>query len=159
MSPYAKVTSALVLASCLALPGLAQKETPPAGGQPKNFVLPAQRNFTLDNGLTVTLVQFGDVPKVTVSLAVRAGNIDEAADQVWLADLTGQLMKEGTTSRSARQLAEQAAAMGGQVDISVGPDQTTVTGDVLSEFAAGLVELVADVSLNPLLPQSEIERL
>ena len=159
MVAYAKITAALVLASCLALPGLAQKETPPPGGQPKNFVLPAQQTFSLDNGLAVTLVQYGDVPKVTVELALRTGNIDEAAAEVWLADLTGELMKEGTTTRSARELAGQAAAMGGQINVSVGPDQTTVSGDALSDFAAAVVELVADVALNPRLPESEIERL
>lgn len=32
------------------------KETPPSGGKPKDFTLPAKREFTLPNGMQVTLV-------------------------------------------------------------------------------------------------------
>ena len=41
-----------------------QKETPPAGGQPKPFVFPATEDYALPNGMKVTLVQYGSVPKV-----------------------------------------------------------------------------------------------
>ena len=34
-----------------------KKETPPAPGTPKNFKVPPRRNFTLPNGLQVTLVE------------------------------------------------------------------------------------------------------
>ena len=137
----------------------AQKQSPPAGGPPKPFVLPTPQNFTLPNGMKVTMVPYGSVPKVTISSVVRAGNVNEAEDQVWLADLTGNLMKEGTRSRTAEQVAEQAATMGGRVNINVGEDQTRATIDVLSEFAPKAVALLADVVENPLLPASEVARL
>lgn len=148
----------LTLAVCLQ-PARAQKETPPAGGTPKDFTLPAKQTFSLDNGVQATMVPYGKLPKVTVRIVMRTGNINEAADEVWLADLTGDLMKEGTRSRSAEQIAQEAASMGGAVSVSVGPDQTNVRGDVLSEFGPKLVELLADIVRNPLLPESEIERL
>lgn len=134
-------------------------EQPPAPGKPKNFILPARKTFTLDNKMKVTLVEYGTLPKVTVSLFIRAGNIDEAADQVWLADMVGDLMKEGTTHRSAADIATEAASMGGEVNIGVGPDRTTIGGDVLSEFGADLAKLIADIAQNPLFPESELDRL
>lgn len=136
-----------------------QKERPPEGGQPKAFTLPPKQTFALKNGLRVTMVPYGEIPKVTVSAVVRAGNINEAAEQTWLADLTGDLMKEGTTSRTAEAVAEDAARMGGQISIGVGPDQTTISGDVLSEFGPELVNLLADVIQRPLLPASDVARL
>ena len=63
------------------------------------------------------------MPKVTVTLGVRTGNVYEKADEVWLADLTGDLMREGTTTRTAAQIAEEAARMGGSLDVSVGGDR------------------------------------
>ena len=36
------------------------------------------------------------MPKVRVTLSMRTGNAFEKADEVWLADLTGDLMREGT---------------------------------------------------------------
>ena len=136
-----------------------QKQMPPPGGTPKPFTLPRKETFTLKNGTRVTLVPYGSIPKVTVSAVVRAGNINETAEQVWLADLTGDLLKEGTTTRSAESVAEAAAQMGGRLNISVGSDQTTISADVLSEFGPQLVSLLADVVQRPALPASQLERL
>ena len=76
-----------------------QKETPPAGGTPKPFTLPKRDTFILKNGMKVTLVPYGSVPKVTVTAAVRAGSLNEGAEQVWLSDITGRMLKEGTATR------------------------------------------------------------
>ena len=155
IKPFSALLTLLLVAGMV----FAQKQTPPEGSAPKDFKLPAKQTFTLDNGMTVALAPYGDLPKVTVNLVIRAGNINEAADEVWLADLTGNLMKEGTTTRSAEQIAREAAGMGGQVNIFVGDDQTTINGDVLAEFAPGLVKLAADLARNPLFPEAEVPRL
>ena len=101
------------------------------------------------------MVPYGAIPKVTVNVTVRAGNLNEAASQVWMADITTQLMKEGTTTRSAEQVAREAASMGGTVEVNVGADQTEISGDVLSEFGPQMVALLADVIQHPTLPASE----
>lgn len=134
-------------------------QQPPEPGAPKEFRVPEATELTLDNGLRVTMVPYGDVPKVDVQLVVRTGNVDEAADQVWLADLTGDLMEEGTTSLDANEVAEAAASMGGSVSVGVGVDQSFVTGTALSEFGPDMVRLVADVARNPAFPADELERL
>lgn len=151
-----------VLGLAVALPLLAQapaKEAPPAPGPAKPFALPQPQRFTLDNGLRVTFVPYGSVPKVVVRLAVRAGNAFESKDEVWLADLTGKLMREATKTKDATALSTEAARMGGSLDVGVGEDRTLIGGEVLSEFAADMVRLVADVALNPTFPESEIARL
>ena len=50
------------------------RQAPPPPGTPKNFTLPAPTRFTLPNGLAVTMVPFGQVPKATVRLVVQAGS-------------------------------------------------------------------------------------
>ncbi len=145
--------------SAPALSTQAKKQSPPPGSAPKPFKVPQQEKFSLPNGLEATLVPYGAVPKVMVAVTVRAGNLNEAENQVWLADLTTSLMKEGTTTRSAQEVAQQAASMGGAVDVSVGPDVTSISGDVLSEFGPSMVSLLADVATHPALPASELDRL
>lgn len=135
------------------------QETPPPGGEPKDFRLAEATELELANGLGVTMVQYGKVPKTAVRLVIRTGNIDETAAEVWLADLMGDLLKEGTTTRSAEDIAREAASMGGSVNIGVGLDQSTVTGQVLAEYGPDLVALIADVTLNPAFPESELDRL
>lgn len=161
MTRHVSTAAALLLACALVAPAplAAQQQEPPPPGEPRDFTLPPQRELTLPNGLAVTLVPYGNVPKATARLVVRTGNIDETAEQVWLADLTGDLMQEGTTTRSAAQVAEQVAAMGGELQLGVGPDQTTIGGEVLSQFAPDFVRLVADVARNPAFPVSELPRL
>lgn len=135
------------------------KQKPPAGGAPKAFNLPSKETFALKNGMQVTLVPYGSIPKVTVSAIVRSGSLNEAENQTWLADLTGNMLKEGTTTRTSAQIAEDAARMGGQLSVGVGADTTEISGDVLSEFGPQLVALLADVIEHPSLPASEIARL
>ena len=137
----------------------ARKETPPEGGRPKPFTLPKRETFKLSNGMRVTLVPYGAIPKVTVRAVIRTGNIDDPTGKVWLADVTGELMKEGTATRTAQQIAEDAARMGGTLSVGVGEEQTSVGLDVLSEFGPEAVALVADVLQRPLMPASELERL
>jgi predicted Zn-dependent peptidase len=136
-----------------------QKETPPEGGKPRSFILPKKETFALPNGLQVTMIPYGSIPKVAVTAIVNPGKINESAAQTWLADLTGDLMKEGTATRSAEQISLESARMGGDLNIGVGVEQTTVAADVLSEFGPEMVNLIADVMQHPNLPASELDRL
>ncbi|MFL6279819.1 MAG: M16 family metallopeptidase [Vicinamibacterales bacterium] len=154
MKPFMIVALAM-LAGAQAAP----QQKPPAAGAPKDFVLPAAKHFTLANGLPVTMVPFGQVPKAAIRLVVSAGNVYENKDEVWLADLTGNLMREGTATETADTVARAFAGMGGELGISVGPDTTSISTEVLSERAADAVRKLADVAQRPRLPESEIERV
>jgi len=149
----------IAAASLAAAPSFAQKQTPPAGGPPKAFALPAHESYTLPNGLQVTLVPYGAIPKVTASLVVRAGSVNQTPEQYGVASIMGNLLKEGTSTRSANQLAEEFAQMGGDLNVGVGEDESSFTSDVLSEFGPDAVKLLGDVSQHPLLPESELARL
>ena len=150
----------MILSLVLATSVLAQtKQAPPAPGTPRDFSIPEIRRYELPNGLRVRTVQYGAVPKATVRIVTQTGNIDEAANEVWLADLTGSLMEQGTTTRTAEQVARESALMGGAFDISVGLNQTTAGIDVFSESAPAAIALAADVIRNPRMPESEVARI
>ena len=139
--------------------GLQEKQAPPPAGTPKDFALPKPTRITLPNGLAVTMVPFGQVPKVTVRLVVAAGNADEAKNEVWLADLAGRMLEEGTAKRPADVLARELAAMGGELGVAVGPDRTNITTDVLAERGPEAVRLIAEVAREPRFPESELGRV
>jgi zinc protease len=148
----------LSLVGLASIPAMAQKQTPPAGGPPKAFTVPAHETYKLANGMQVTLIPYGNVPKVTVNLALRTGNVNEPKEKLGVADITSELLKEGTTSMSAAALAEAAAKMGSSISVGVSADETTVTMDVLSESGPEAVNLVADAVEHPLLPESELAK-
>jgi predicted Zn-dependent peptidase len=152
------VATVLVFAS-LAPAGAQQKQQPPPAGAPKDFVIPSPRRFTLANGMPVTLVPFGQVPKVNIRLVIAAANLHEKKDEVWLADLTGSLIREGTTTLTADAVAREFATMGGELGINVGPDTTSISSDVLTDRGPDAIRLIADVAQRPRLPESELGRL
>jgi predicted Zn-dependent peptidase len=153
-----RTVALLVVATSLVASGQ-QKQPPPTPGAPKDFVIPSPKRFTLSNGLPVTMVPFGLVPKVTIRLVVHAANLHEGKDQIWLADLTGNLMREGTAALTADALAREFAAMGGQLGIAVSQDTTSVSTEVLSDHGVTAVQLIADVVKRPRLPESELARV
>ncbi len=134
------------------------QEAPPRPGPPRAFQLPTPVTTNLPNGIKATFVDFGVVPKATIAIAVRTGNLNEGK-QTWLADLTADLMKEGTPRRTAQQIAEAATLMGGELNISTGPDQTFLQLDVLAEYVPDAVALLAEVLTQPKLPESELPRI
>lgn len=154
-----KMRLCLLLSLASALTLAQQKQQPPEGGPPKPFHLAQTQDFTLPNGMKVTLVPYGTVPKVAVVAYVNAGGVNEAPHQVWLSRLSGLLMKEGTKTRSAEQVADEAADAGGQLDIEPGVEFTQVGGVALSDHAEPFIRLVADVLENPSLPDSQVTRL
>jgi predicted Zn-dependent peptidase len=90
---------------------------------------------------------------------IPAGNIDENKDQVWLADLTGRMLREGTVAHPADALARELAAMGGELGVGVGPDRANITTDVLSERGPEAARLIAEVARQPRFPESALARV
>ena len=151
------VTAAALVAATL--PAQAQKQAPPAPGTPQAFTLPAVQRMTLSNGLEVRLVPYAEVPKAAVRLVTQTGNVDEAANEVWLSDVAGAMLEEGTTTRTAAAIARDAALMGGALDISVGVNSTTIGMDVFSESVGDAVSLIGDVAQNPRFDADDLQRI
>src|SRR5688500_952907 len=135
------------------------QETPPPGGPPKDFKLSEKKKIKLSNGLQATLVRYGDLPKVTISLTVNTGSIHEAASETGLASLTGDMIKQGSKTMDFKTLSKKVAAMGGTVNVGVGKEEVNISGSVLSEFAPDFIAAIADLIMNPALPASELQRL
>lgn len=149
---------ALVAGSLGAQDSTARREVPPAPGTPKNFRVPPRRNFTLPNGLQVTLVPFGRVPKVAVELEIRTGIIDQGPNDISLSAVMSDMLLEGTTTRTAQDISRQAAEMGGSVNVTPGSEVIAIGGEVLSDRGSTFIPLLADVVLNPRFDESDLRR-
>jgi predicted Zn-dependent peptidase len=130
----------------------------PAAGTPKPFAVPASETYRLANGLQVTLIPYGQVPKASVQLRVYSGSLNEGED-VGLAALAAQMLREGAGGRSGADIAAAAAAMGGNLNVGAGPHETFFALNVLTEHADDAVRLIADVGQRPDIPASEFERV
>lgn len=142
-----------------ALKPTAVKEVPPRPGTPKDVRVPPRKTFALPNGMQITLVPYGRVPKVAIQLTVRTGKIDEGAQDVSLGAVVTDVLLEGTTTRSAQDISRQAAEMGGSLSASSGSEVTTLSGEVLSEFGPSFIALLADVTRNPRVSEPDLKRV
>lgn len=133
------------------------RETPPPPGEPRELKLPAIETYRLANGMQVTMIPFGSVPKVTLSLRIRAGVFDET--KYGVSDFTSALMNEGAAGQSAVAIAQRAGDMGGSVGVGSGQEFFSAGISVLSEFGPQATGLLADVVRRPNLPEKELPRI
>ncbi len=159
MKKFALIATALVSFGPAATLAAAEfPATPPAPEAPRPFALPKTETYALRNGVQVTLVPFGGVPKAVIRTTFRAGNINDG-DKSWISDLTAEMMKEGAGGRSAAEIARAAAAMGGDINIGIGLDEGSIAIDALSESAGDAIALVADILQRPEFPEAEFDRV
>ncbi len=142
-----------------ALPVHAQKQVPPEGSAPKPFTVPASETYALPNGMKVTLVPYGIIPKAAISVSLDAGQVNEGKGRTGVASLAADLFKEGTVTLNSDQLAAETARMGSALSVNSDADQSEFSMDVLQEFAPVGVRLLGDVLQHPRFPESELARL
>ncbi len=149
------------LVAIVLLPGTlaAQKETPPAPGTPKDFRMPAHRTIQLANGMKVTLIPYGRVPKTAIELSIRTGVIDEGPNDVSLSAVMGDLLLEGTTTRTSQQVSGEAADMGGALGVQSGAEAISLSGEVLSDYGPRFVALLADVAQHPKFDPADLTKV
>jgi zinc protease len=119
---------------------------------------PIGKRIPLDNGMILLLSEKHDIPMVTISLAIKAGSTVEPADKPGLASITASLLMQGTTRRTASQISNEIDFVGGSLSASGGDDFATVGLRVLKKDLRTGLDLLADVLLNPVFDQKEIDR-
>jgi zinc protease len=124
--------------------------------------LPRPIEAKLDNGLTVLIVENHDFPTVNVNFTIMgAGALYEPQSMPGLASATAQMLREGTKTRSSRQIAEEVDRLGATLGASTGfgSSQTSVSASGLSDNFDRWFALVTDVLLNPAFPADELGKL
>jgi zinc protease len=130
---------------------------PKAGPAPR-LNLPQGEAFKLANGLTVIHHYNPALPLVSADLVVRSGSDANPPDLPGLAGFTAQMLAEGTTTRSAPQIADEIAQLGAFLDADSSTAASTVSLlSLRANFGAALAVL-ADVVQNPAFPIAEVER-
>jgi predicted Zn-dependent peptidase len=92
-------------------------------------------------------------------LLVRHGSADDPAGQDGLAALTADMLDEGSGGRSAIELHEALARIGGQLDTDIGSDGTALTVSALARFTDRALMLLADMAARPALTDEDFARV
>ena len=128
-----------------------------AQGRFATYQLPVAKRVVLANGLVLLLVEKHELPLTSVTLALRTGSLEEPIAQPGVSALTAELLRKGTQTRTAEQIAGQLDFVGMNLQAAGGgTDDTTVNADFLSKDTATALGLIADVVLHPMFPADEV---
>jgi predicted Zn-dependent peptidase len=166
----AAVPAALLLASAPSAQGPGAPAAPPTNAvvikgrapvseETLRVKLPRPREADLPNGLHLMVLEDRRTPQVTFSLTIPgAGGYMDPDGLAGLASFTAALMREGTTTRTSVQLSEQLETMSATLNVGAGLSSTdaSVNGSALTEHLDRLMEITADVLLNPVFAQTEL---
>lgn len=114
---------------------------------------------TLDNGLVVLIKPNHNNPSVTMRGRIRAGGIFDAVNTAGLAHFTSAALQRGTRRRTFQKLNDELDRAGMSFGVGAGMETIGFGGKSLVEDFDHLLELAADVLMNPKFPRDETDKL
>lgn len=138
---------------------LVVKETPPASGPTPTITFPSVVRTETKAGLELNVVEMNRLPTVDLKLIIRSGSAVDPSGMPGIAQLTADMLKEGTRKRSSSQIAEQVDFLGAQLWVDNDEENTFIQIRALSEHLDQAMELLADLVMRPRFSGSELKKL
>ena len=134
------------------------RRTLPKPGPAPRFAVPPVRRTRLSNGLELLVIEKHVLPTVALNLVLRGGRSADPPQKSGLTSLLSTVWDEGTSHRTADQIAGQLAGLGASLSITAGWDTSTARLFTLKQHLSEALDIYADVLRNPVFPQQEFSR-
>lgn len=155
--------SIALLAACASAPVAPTNQVdmskPPQLGPVAELNLPPVIQRELPNGLRLMIVEQHELPVADFILAVGSGGTVDPQGKAGTANLTALMLREGTTTRSSLDIADQIAFLGVNLGTGTTWDAATVSLHTPTAQLDSALALFADVALHPSFPDREFDRL
>ena len=115
-------------------------------------------SITLPNGLRVVGEPLSHLRSCSVGVWIKAGSMNERAEENGLSHFIEHMVFKGTENRTARQIAEQMDAVGGQLNAFTGKDCTCYYAKVIDEYLPLAVDMLSDLALHPLFTEDDLRK-
>ena len=113
---------------------------------------------TLPSGLRVATDPMPLVETVRLGVWVDAGSRDERPGEHGMAHLLEHMAFKGTSRRTAKQIAEEIEAVGGDLNAMTSSEQTAFVAKVLAADTPLALDILADILLEPSFDAEELVR-
>lgn len=156
-----RISIIIVALFVLTLPliGQVDRTKKPEQGPTPKLTLPTIQRASLANGLKIILVEHHELPVVQMNMVLQSGAALDPEIKSGIANLTAQMIDEGTTKRTTLQIADDIDFIGANLFINSSYDATFAGLLTLKEHLSAAVEIYSDVLLNPTFPESEWDRV
>ena len=150
----------LLITFCLSLSyaQLDRSRKPEPQPTPK-ITLPVIQRAALANGLKILLVERHGLPIVQMQLVLQTGSASDPPAKSGIANLTAQMVREGTGKRGSLKIADDLEYLGASLSIYSTTDATLASMLTLKEHLPAALEIYSDVLCNPSFPDSEWTRI
>jgi len=160
----------------LALASVAAAQGPPPGQQPQSVAgvvklnkapvsnevlkvkLPRPVERQLANGLKLLIVENHRIPSISLRITVPSGDLRDPEGIQGISDATAALIRLGTKTRNAKEMAESLADLGASLSFGSGQDSANISLSSLTENFDAALAILQDVLLNPTFPQDELDK-
>lgn len=132
-----------------------------SGGEQKfhSFHLRPYRDFTLKNGLKLTLIEDKSLPYFNMTMLVKAGGFQDPLGRSGLSNLTAKMLVQVTRKHSFNELSDQMAKYAGEFITSIGSDFTIINASALSFYQEQLISHFSEIITEPSFASIEVDRL
>jgi predicted Zn-dependent peptidase len=113
---------------------------------------------TLPSGLRLVTEAMPHVRSVTVGVWLTRGSRHESDAESGVAHFVEHMLFKGTTSRSARQIAQEIDSIGGHLDAFTSKEYASYYVKVMDEHLPTALDLLADLVMRPALSPADVER-
>lgn len=112
----------------------------------------------LDTGLTVVTDAMPELESAALGAWVNCGARFETEPVMGVAHMLEHMAFKGTARRTAKQIAEEIEAVGGDLNAYTGREVTAYHARVLKADVPLAIDIIADILLNPTFDKTELER-
>jgi predicted Zn-dependent peptidase len=116
------------------------------------------RMTTLPSGLTVVTDAMAHLKTAAITVTVGVGGRDERVDEHGISHLLEHMAFKGTSQRTARGMAEEIEAIGGDLNAATSSENTAYFAKVLGEDLAVATDILADILTDPLFDAGELAK-
>ena len=114
--------------------------------------------WVLPNGLRIVGERLPYLRSVSIGAWMHVGSMMEEKAESGLSHFLEHMVFKGTAKRSARQIAEEMDAVGGQLNAFTGRDCTCFYAKVIDENLELAVDILADLVINATMDETELEK-
>lgn len=113
---------------------------------------------TLKNGIRVALEEIPYVRSISFGIWVKNGSRNERPHENGVSHYIEHMMFKGTENRSAKQIAEEMDALGGQINAYTTKEYTCYHTRVLDRHFGRALDVMSDMLLHPLLAEGDVRK-
>ena len=114
--------------------------------------------FELSNHIRVICYERHELPIFQIAILVNAGSVYDPDGKAGLANITGNLLRAGTASRTSYEISSEIENVGGEFSISSHREYIILGMRILSRHARIALDILSECLIYPSLLDEEVQR-